>query len=230
MKRTIQFFSSIVFFAFVGCSNPEAGDKSEPDNSGVTSTTEKSESEDKVILFFGNSLSAGYGVEADESFPALIQMRIDSLDLPYTVVNAGVSGETTATGLSRIDWVLEKQDVDIFVLELGANDGLRGLPPSETKKNLITMIDRVRKVHPESKIILAGMMVPPSMGEEYSSMYNPIYGEIAKEKDVELIPFLLQDVGGVDSLNQSDGIHPNPAGAKIVAENVWDVLGPMVGE
>ncbi len=222
------FIPTILLLLFItSCGNETDQNTSEKSNSQgeieAISDTDK-----KTILFFGNSLSAGYGVEADESFPALIQKRIDSLDLPYTVVNAGVSGETTATGLSRIDWVLEKQDVDIFVLELGANDGLRGLPPAETKKNLITMIDRVKKVHPEAKIILAGMMVPPSMGEEYSSKYNPIYGEIATEKNVALIPFLLQDVGGVDSLNQSDGIHPNPAGAKIVAENVWDILGPMV--
>ena len=123
--------------------------------------------------------------------------------------------------------VLEKQNVDIFVLELGANDGLRGLPPAETKKNLLTMIDRVRKAHPKAKNILAGMMVPTSMGQEYSAKYNPIYGEIAQEKQVELIPFLLENVGGIDSLNQADGIHPNPAGAKIVAENVWEVLGKL---
>ncbi|NEN21941.1 arylesterase [Cryomorpha ignava] len=158
MKRTIQLFSSIVFFALVGCSNNDVSDKSEPVKSDTTSTRVKSEDK-KTILFFGNSLTAGYGVEADESFPALIQMCIDSLDLPYTVVNAGVSGETTATGLSRIDWVLEKKDVDLFIQDLGANDGLRGLPPAETKKNLITMIECVRNVHPKSEIILAGMMV-----------------------------------------------------------------------
>lgn len=178
----------------------------------------------KVILIFGNSLTAGYGVEQDESFPALIQARIDSLGLPYEVINAGVSGETTATGLNRIDWVLEKQAVDIFILELGANDGLRGLPPGQTKKNLATMIDKVREVHPEAKIILAGMMVPPSMGPEYSDAYNRIYPEIAAETDAELIPFLLDKVGGVDSLNQADGIHPNPKGNKVVRDNVWAVL------
>jgi len=113
-------------------------------------------------------------------------------------------------------------------LELGANDGLRGLPPVETKKNLIAIIDRVRNAYPEAEIILAGMMVPPSMGEEYSSRYNPIYGEIQKETNVALIPFLLENVGGIDSLNQNDGIHPNAAGARILAENTWEVLGPMI--
>ena len=227
MSKSVQLVFFFLFIILVGCTNPEQKDRTEQTKSEVSVST-KNTNDNKIILFFGNSLSAGYGVEADESFPALIQAKIDSVKLPYTVVNAGVSGETTATGLSRIDWVLDKQTVDIFVLELGANDGLRGLPPAETKKNLITMIDRVRKVHPKAKIILAGMMVPPSMGQEYSSKYNPIYGEIAKEKQVELIPFLLENVGGIDSLNQADGIHPNPAGAKIVAENVWVVLEEML--
>lgn len=178
----------------------------------------------KTILIFGNSLTAGYGVESEESFPSLIQQRIDSLGLPYEVINAGVSGETTATGLNRIDWVIEKQDVDIFILELGANDGLRGLPPAQTRENLEKMIDRVREAHPGVEIILAGMMVPPSMGPEYSAEYNRIYPEIAAAKDVALIPFLLENVGGIAELNQADGIHPNPEGNKLVMENVWEVL------
>lgn len=227
MPKSVHLFTILLFIFLIGCTN------SEKEKTSEITQSEKSKADDskpskKVILFFGNSLSAGYGVDADESFPALIQVRIDSLNLPYTVVNAGVSGETTATGLSRIDWILENQEVDIFVLELGANDGLRGLPPAETKKNLISIIDRVRKAFPQATVILAGMMVPPSMGQDYSAKYNPIYGEIQKEKNVELIPFLLKDVGGIDSLNQGDGIHPNPAGAKIVAENVWEVLGTVV--
>ena len=182
----------------------------------------------KVILFFGNSLTAGYGVKTEESFPALIQQRIDSLGLNYEVVNAGVSGETTATGLNRLDWVLDNYDVDIFVLELGANDGLRGLPPGQTQKNLLEIIDKVRAQEADVEVILAGMMVPPSMGPEYIAAYNPIFKEIALQKDIELIPFLLQGVGGIDSLNQDDGIHPNPAGNIIVRENVWEILGPMI--
>lgn len=225
--KFFQLFAALLFIFSVGCTSPETEKTVEKIQSEIPAS-EKAKSDEKIIIFFGNSLSAGYGVDADESFPALIQARIDSLKLPYSVVNAGVSGETSATGLSRIDWILENQPVDIFVLELGANDGLRGLPPAETKKNLISIIDRVRNAFPQATIILAGMMVPPSMGQEYSAKYNPIYGEIQKEKNVELIPFLLKDVGGIDSLNQDDGIHPNPAGAKIVAENVWEVLGPVV--
>lgn len=190
----------------------------------VATTTSEENQDRKVILIFGNSLTAGYGVDSEESFPALIQARIDSLGLPYEVINAGVSGETTATGLNRIDWVLEKQPVDIFILELGANDGLRGLPPDQTKENLKEIIIKVSEASPQADIILAGMMVPPSMGPEYGAAYNRIYPEIAAETDVALIPFLLDNVGGIDSLNQADGIHPNPAGNKIVRENVWAVL------
>jgi len=186
------------------------------------------EKQPKVILFFGNSLTAGYGVEASESFPALIQARIDSLGIPYEVVNAGVSGETSATGLNRIDWVMGRQQVDIFVLELGANDGLRGLPPAETRRNLESIIGKVRNQQPGTHIVLAGMMVPPSMGADYSAAYNRIFPEIAAEKEVFLIPFLLENVGGIDSLNQADGIHPNPAGNRVVVENVWPVLAPLL--
>lgn len=232
MLKSKNILAVLLFIFVAGCTQSGTDKTSEDAQSSQKSArsagAEKSASDKKVILFFGNSLTAGYGVDADESFPALIQIRIDSLNLPYKVVNAGVSGETTATGLSRIDWVLKNQAVDIFVLELGANDGLRGLPPSETKKNLKKIIDRVRKAYPDVTIVLAGMMVPPSMGQDYGAEYNPIYGEIENEKNVELIPFLLKDVGGIDSLNQDDGIHPNAAGAKIVAENVWKILNPLV--
>lgn len=227
MLKSTHLLATLLFIFLIGCTNSETDISSEIIQSEIP-VSEGIKTDKRVILFFGNSLSAGYGVDADESFPALIQVRIDSLNLPYTVVNAGVSGETTATGLSRIDWILENQEVDIFVLELGANDGLRGLPPAETKNNLKSIIDRVRKSYPEATIILAGMMVPPSMGQEYSAKYNPIYGEIQTEKNVELIPFLLENVGGIDSLNQDDGIHPNPAGAKIVAENVWEIIEPLL--
>jgi acyl-CoA thioesterase-1 len=186
--------------------------------------TQEVKADKKYIIFFGNSLTAGFGVEPDEAFPALIQQRLDSLGLPYTVVNAGVSGETTATGNSRVAWVLAQQPVDVFVLELGGNDGLRGIPVSETKKNLLSIIDQVRKAHSGATIILAGMMVPPNMGPAYSKAFLEVYPAVAKEANVKLIPFLLKNVGGEDSLNQADGIHPTPAGHKLVRENVWSVL------
>lgn len=177
----------------------------------------------KTIVFFGNSLTAGYGVDPSEAFPALVQDRIDSLELPYKVVNAGLSGETTAGGKSRIDWIL-RQPVDIFVLELGGNDGLRGIPIAETSKNLQAIIDRVREKYPHVKIILAGMQVPPNMGKNYASAFRVVFQQLAANNQIDLIPFLLENVGGISSLNQADGIHPNPEGHRIVAENVWRVL------
>jgi acyl-CoA thioesterase-1 len=214
---------------FAACAETPSEEATEEKTDSATESVEPAESR-KVILFFGNSLTAGYGVKSEESFPALIQARIDSLGLGFEVINAGVSGETTATGLNRLNWVLDNYDVDIFVLELGANDGLRGLPPEQTQKNLMEIIEQVRAKEPDVEVVLAGMMVPPSMGAEYMAVYNPIFKNIADEKGVELIPFLLQGVGGIDSLNQDDGIHPNPAGNLIVRENVWKTLEPMVLE
>lgn len=185
---------------------------------------EEDPQEEKVIMFFGNSLTAGYGLDPSESFPSLIQERLDSLGYSWKVVNAGLSGETTSGGNSRIDWVLERQPVDVFVLELGANDGLRGIDPATTKANLKEIIQKVRKENPEAEIVLAGMMVPPSMGNEYSNRFSKIFPEVAEEEEVTLIPFLLENVAGERELNQGDGIHPTAEGAKIVADNVWDVL------
>lgn len=227
----IQLRPLLVLLMLWSCNAPSDKAKSQETAAPDTASAAESpagETPKKVILFFGNSLTAGYGVEAHESFPALIQARIDSLGWPYTVVNAGVSGETSATGLNRIEWVMGRQQVDVFVLELGANDGLRGLPPQETRRNLEAIIDKVRDHEPGTHIILAGMMVPPSMGPEYSAEYNRIFPEIAEAKDVGLIPFLLENVGGIDRMNQADGIHPNPAGNRVVVENVWPVLAPYL--
>ncbi len=177
----------------------------------------------KNIVFFGNSITAGYGVEQSEAFPALIQAKIDSLKLPYKVINAGVSGETSAGGKSRIDWVLQ-QPVDVLVLELGANDGLRGIPLSETSKNLQSIIDEVKKKYSAVKIVLAGMEIPPNMGKKYTDEFRELYRQLAEKNQTLLISFLLKNVGGEPELNQPDGIHPNVQGHKIVAENVWAVL------
>ncbi len=177
----------------------------------------------KTILFFGNSLTAGYGLEPSQAFPALIQQKIDSAGKAYKVVNAGVSGETTAGGNSRIDWIL-KQPLHVFVLELGANDGLRGIPVSETKKNLQSIIDKVKKQYPQVKIVLAGMQVPPNMGADYATTFRNVFTDLAKQNSLKLIPFLLEGVGGIRSLNLPDGIHPTPEGHQIVAANVWKVL------
>lgn len=177
----------------------------------------------KNILFFGTSLTAGLGVDPDQAYPALIQHKIDSLDLPYKVINAGLSGETSAAGKSRIDWLL-KQQVDVFVLELGANDGLRGLPVKETAANIQAVIDHVKKKYPKAKLLLSGMQMPPSMGEKYTSDFKNMFPALAKKNNMTFIPFLLNGVGGVPKLNQKDGIHPTPEGHKILAENVWQKL------
>ena len=181
----------------------------------------------KTILFFGNSLTAGYGLDPDQPFPAHIGRRLDSLHLPYKSVNAGVSGETTSGGLTRIGWIL-RQPVDIFVLELGANDGLRGIPVETTHANLQSIIDTVRHRYPKCKILLCGMRVPPSMGTTYSTAFHDIYTRLAGYNKIPLIPFLLEGVGGNPALNQADGIHPNPAGERIVTETVWKALHPLL--
>ena len=181
----------------------------------------------KTIVFFGNSLTAGYGLSPSEAFPAIIQNKIDSLGLPYKVINAGVSGETSSGGNGRIDWIL-RQPLDVFVLELGANDGLRGIPLSETKKSLQSIIDKVKAKYPEAKLVLAGMQIPPNMGVTYTTEFRNIYPDLAKKNAAMLIPFLLEGVGGDLKLNQQDGIHPTAEGHQIIAENVWRVLEDLL--
>jgi len=181
----------------------------------------------KNIVFFGNSLTAGYGLDPSQAFPAIIQKKIDSLGLPYQVINAGLSGETTAAGKNRIDWILRNK-TDIFFLELGANDGLRGIPLSETEANLQSIVDRVRAKYPEARLILAGMEVPPNMGKKYADQFRSIFRKTAEKNNMVLIPFLLEGVGGVPELNQRDGIHPTAEGHKRVAEGVWKALSPLL--
>ena len=182
---------------------------------------------EKHIVFFGDSLTAGYGVGTGQAFPEVIKHRIDSLHLPYQVVNAGVSGETSSGGKNRIGWVL-RQPVDIFVLELGANDGLRGIPVNGTTANLQAIIDAVKARYPSARIVLAGMQVPPSMGSTYATAFRSLFPALATKNNTALIPFLLQNVGGIPRLNQNDGIHPTAEGHRLVANNVWKVLKPLL--
>ena len=212
----------------VACSNP---------NSTPAETTKDSTQKEKPlpssslknIVFFGNSLTAGYGLDLSEAYPALIQAKIDSLQLPYKVVNAGLSGETTAGGNSRINWIL-KQPVHVFVLELGGNDGLRGIPLDETEKNLQKIINKVKEKYPDAKLMLTGMRVPPNMGKQYSENFHKIFEKLAGSNKISFLPFLLEGVGGEPELNQADGIHPTAAGQKIVAKNVWHVLRDLLPE
>ncbi len=193
---------------------------------GEVNETEKAESTG-TIVFFGTSLTAGMGLDPDDAYPAIIQRKLDSMDLQYKVINAGLSGETTASGKNRLDWVLN-QEVDIFLLELGANDGLRGVPLEETRQNLRQIIRTVREKNPGVRIILAGMQLPPNLGTEYTTKFRNIFPELAESYDTELIPFLLEDVAGNPDLNQQDGIHPTAEGQEIMAENVWEVLRPVI--
>ena len=224
LTRILMKTLKLLFLLLIISCNNNNNKKAASQNQEVSKDTTTSPVEKKkTILFFGNSLTAGYGVDPSEAYPALIQDKIDSLNMNYKVINAGVSGETTSDGNSRIAWIL-KQPVDIFVLELGANDGLRGIPLNETKKNLQSMIDKVKAKYPNAKIILEGMQIPPNMGPAYTSKFREIYPELAKENNIDLVPFLLKGVGGDPKLNQRDGIHPTAEGHKIVAENVWEVL------
>lgn len=222
MSRTIIL---VFILSFLGCQP-----KKKKEELNVTEKTQEElipESEAKTILFFGNSITAGYQLDLSEAFPALIQERLDSLGLSYKTVNAGLSGETTASGSTRVDWVL-KNPIDIFVLELGANDGLRGISTEETQKNLKIIIGKVQRQFPDCKIILAGMMIPPNMGQTYTDKFQKIYPELAKNFNIPLIPFLLEGVAGIPELNLDDGIHPTAEGHKILAENVWQVLVPVL--
>lgn len=224
MKRYRFVYVFILAMAFIAC---EANtDKKTNNTTTTTSNDNKRNGSAKNIVFFGNSLTAGYGLEepSTEGYVALLQKRLDSLQKPYYCINAGLSGETTAGGLERIEWVISQQAVDIFVLELGGNDALRGIAPASSKKNLKGIIEKVQAKHPSVRIILAGMQAPRNMGKDYIGQFSKIYTEIAQENKVRLIPFLLENVGGVATLNQKDGIHPTAEGNKIICETVWDTL------
>jgi len=220
--------SFLVLFLLIstGCENKQTQAK-QVEKVGSDSSTntmkEDKKSTKKNILFFGDSITAGYQLEEEDAFSYLIQQRIDSLDLDYTVINAGLSGDTTSGGLNRVDWVL-KQPVDIFALELGANDALRGLDPKETEKNLKGIIEKVQRKYPKARIILVGMKSPPNMGIEFASQFNSIYPKLAEQYDLGLIPFLLEGVAGRVDLNLQDGIHPNKKGHQVLTDTIWKLL------
>jgi acyl-CoA thioesterase-1 len=191
------------------------------------SLTAKPRSTGPVVLFIGTSLTAGLGLPAEQAYPALIQKIADSAGIRMKAVNAGVSGETSAGALNRIDWVL-RGPADIVVLETGANDALRALPVSEARTNISRILDRIKAAKPEAKLFLIQMEAPPNLGQQYTSAFHDMYGELAREKDATLIPFLLDGVAGHRELNQADGLHPNIRGERIVAHTVWDALKPAL--
>ena len=180
-----------------------------------------------VVLFLGTSLTAGFGVGADNAWPAIIQQAIDSAGLPFRVVNAGLSGETSAGGLRRLDWSLQ-QPIEALVLELGANDGLRGLPVADMRANLDSILTRTHRRYPDAALVIAGMQAPPNLGARYTSAFTSTFRELAEKHDAALVPFLLEGVGGRPGMNQEDGIHPTAAGHEILAANAWRVLGPRL--
>jgi acyl-CoA thioesterase-1 len=182
-----------------------------------------------VVLFLGTSLTAGYGLEPDQAYPALLQRKIDSLGLGWRAVNAGLSGETSAGALRRLDWLLQGP-IRIVVVETGANDGLRGLDLDSTRANLEAILTKVRGYDTTITIVLAGMEVPPNLGPRYAAQFRGLFRDLARRRALLLIPFLLQGVGGIDTLNQADGIHPTPRGQEIVAENVWRVVRPLLAD
>ncbi|PRY86638.1 acyl-CoA thioesterase-1 [Mongoliibacter ruber] len=220
-KQGISIIVIVSTFLFYSCGQGKIDEQSNEE------TEELVQESKPTILFFGNSLTAGYGIEEDEAFPALLGERLDSLGYNYRVINGGLSGETTAGGLSRLDWFLEEEP-EIFILELGGNDGLRGIALDETKKNLKAIINTVKNKFPSTKILLAGMQIPPNMGQEYTEQFREIYPQVAEEESVQLIPFMLEGVAGDPELNLRDGIHPTEEGHKIVVENVWPYLKELV--
>ncbi|WP_194852509.1 arylesterase [Nonlabens antarcticus] len=228
-RNLLNFCYFIVAISLICCGKES---KADANQNTPTATTSENDSDTitpkKTILFFGDSITAGYGLDdTNDAFPGLIQTKIDSLGLDYEIINSGLSGETSAGGKSRIDWILN-QEIDIFVLELGANDGLRGVPLSETRLNLQAIIDAVNAKSPDTQIIIAGMQLPPNMGQEYTTEFKSIFSDLAAENDLAFIPFILKDVGGIAALNQSDGIHPTAEGHRIVANNVWEILSVVM--
>lgn len=185
--------------------------------------------ETRTIVILGDSLTAGYGLDnpAADAYPALLQKKIDDAKFPWRVINAGISGDTTAGGVRRIKWVLN-QKVDLLVIALGGNDGLRGVSPAVTQNNLQSIIDQARATYPEILIIVAGMQMPANMGTAYTKEFREIFPAVAEKNDAPLVPFLLDGVGGRPWLNQPDFIHPTAAGQKILADNVWKVLKPVL--
>jgi acyl-CoA thioesterase-1 len=181
-----------------------------------------------VVLFVGTSLTAGYGLDPEDAYPARIQEKIDAAGLPHRVINAGVSGETSAGARRRIDWLMSSQPVAVLVVETGANDGLRGIDPEEARANIQAILDRARQQAPPPALIVVGMAAPPNLGARYTDRFRAIYPELARKNGAVLVPFLLDGVAGIPRLNQPDGVHPTAEGQRMLAETVWKHLQPML--
>jgi acyl-CoA thioesterase-1 len=220
--------ASLVLAACGGSETKPASTAQVPVESTTVAPTRATEVRVRV-LFVGTSLTAGLGIDPDSAYPAVIQQMADSNGLSVLVVNAGLSGETSASTLRRVDWLL--RDVpDVVVIETGANDGLRGLDPDTTSANIVGIISKVRAVKPDARILLAQMEAPPNLGPQYTRRFRDLFLTVAADQAVTLIPFFLDGVAGVPSLNQADGIHPTEAGARIAARNMWRTLAPVLRE
>ncbi len=200
---------------------------SPPDAGARQSTAAGDEAEPLRVVFLGDSITAGYGLDREQAYPALLQQRADEAGLRIEMVNAGVSGDTTAGGLRRLDWVLGR-GADVLVIALGGNDGLRGLQPEQTQANLLATIEQAREKLPDVRIILAGMQMPANLGARYVEQFAAVFPAVAEQAEVDLLPFLLDGVGGVAELNQDDQIHPNAAGQEAIADLIWRTLRPLL--
>jgi acyl-CoA thioesterase I len=242
MRTTLNYVGLLVVVACSRGKTPAAADSPRAQASGTAATSSapvpspqhpaplpatQHPSTTRSILFAGTSLTAGQGLETDSAYPQQIQRMIDSAGLGYSVINAGVSGETSSGLLSRLDWLL-RQPHSVVVIETGANDGLRGIPIETMQKNIQETIERVRAARPEARIVLVQMEAPPNLGDSYTRRFRQVFPEVAKQTKVVLLPFLLDSVAGQRELNQADGIHPNYDGERIVARNVWKGLRPLL--
>jgi acyl-CoA thioesterase I len=221
----------LAFVCLVGLAacGPSAGspDASPPPAAMPTAAPTAAKEDAPAIVFLGTSLTAGYGLDPADAFPAVIERRLDAAGLRYRVVNAGVSGETSAGARRRLDWLLA-QPVALLVVETGANDGLRGQDPEATRANIQAIVDRARQATPPPRVVLVGMQAPPNMGRDYAARFRAVYVDLAKRNGLPLVPFLLEGVGGVGTLNQPDGVHPTAEGQRRLADNVWSVLEPLL--
>jgi len=235
LRYTVAIALALLLTAIAGCGResaeparaPATRMEARPESAAAGPRARSDERGDTrpLVVFLGDSLTAGLGLSPDEAYPSLLQQKIDAEGFGFKVVNAGVSGDTSAGGLSRLDWALEG-DVRVMVVALGGNDALRGLPVVELRKNLSTIIERAQAE--TIQVVLAGMEAPPNFGQAYIVSFRQVYEDLSRKYGVPLIPFLLQGVAGIEGLNQRDGIHPTAEGARTVAENVWTVLRPTL--
>lgn len=223
----MRFLPCLGLLVIFGCQAGERNVTTDAAEQAASASPEEPTGERGTVLMLGTSLTAGYGLQPEDAYPALIQQRVDSARLPFRVVNAGVSGETSAGALRRLDWLM-RQDFDVLLIETGANDMLRGMDLDSTRANIEAIIERVGRERPDVSIVLAGMLAPPNLGRSYAADFAAIFPDLARRHQVTLIPFLLDGVGGVAEMNQGDGIHPNEEGAELVAGTVWEVLEPVL--